>query len=176
MHVHAPRILAVALLASGCGLATGASKNTTFAVSATVVGNCIIDLATTMAFDDYVQGAGDVNQTSTIAVRCTSGTSYGIGLSVGTGGGSFAQRTMSRATATSTSRLEYNLYTAALPSNIWRDAGARRETQNTQGGTGTGLANVINHTVYGRLQDSATSRAAAPGNDYTSTITVTLNY
>ena len=38
------RIFAVALLAGACGLAIGATKTTAFAVSATVVSNCIINL------------------------------------------------------------------------------------------------------------------------------------
>ena len=52
---------------------------------------------------------------------------------------------------------------------------AKRHAEDPRG-TGTGLANVINHTVYGRLQDSATSQAAMPASDYTSTITVSVNY
>jgi spore coat protein U-like protein len=176
MHVHAPRILAVALLASACGLANGATRTTTFAVSATVVSNCIINSASTLAFGNYAPGAGIVDQTSVITVRCTNGTPYGIGLNAGTGAGStIGQRTMSSATVAG--RLQYNLYNPAARTNpVWNNPGAAAATARTQGGVGTGLGNVINHTVYGRLQDSATSQAATPANNYTSTITVTVTY
>ena len=175
MHLHATRVVAAALLAIGCDMAVGASKTTAFNVGATVVSSCFISLASTMAFGNYVASAGDIDQTSTIAVRCTSGTSYGIGLSAGTGDGSnFAQRTMSSATVAGS--LQYNLYNTAARDRIWNNPGAPSATLRTQGGTGTGLANVINHTVYGRLQDSATSQAAMPASDYTSTITVSVNY
>jgi spore coat protein U-like protein len=177
MHPHATRALAAALLAGASGLAVGATRTTSFTVSATVVSNCFINLASTMAFGTYIAGAGNINQTSTIAVRCTNGTPYGIGLSVGTGAGStFAQRTMSSATAVG-SRLQYNLYNNAAHSNApWNNPAAAAARPRTQGGIGTGLGNVITHTVYGQLQDSVTSRAAVPANNYISTITVTLNY
>jgi spore coat protein U-like protein len=176
MHVHAPRILAVALLAGACALAIGASKTSSFAVSATVVSNCFINSASAMAFGTYTPGAGLIDQASTIAVRCTTNTPYGIGMNAGTGAGStIAQRTMSSATVAG--RLQYNLYnTAARVNPVWNNPGVAAATARTQGGVGTGLGNVINHTVYGRLQDSATSQAATPANNYTSTITVTLTY
>jgi spore coat protein U-like protein len=175
MHFHATRIVAVALLASACGLATGATKTTTFAATATVASNCFINSASAMAFGTYTPGTGNVNQTSTIAVRCTSATPYGIGLSAGTGTGStFTQRTMTSATVVGT--LQYNLYTTVARTVVWNNPATPAATGTSQGGTGTGLANVFNHTVYGQLQDSATSQAAAPANNYTSTITVSINY
>jgi spore coat protein U-like protein len=175
MQLHTTRILAVALLVSACGLAAGATKTTTFAATATVASNCFINSASAMAFGTYTPGAGLINQTSTIAVRCTSTTPYGIGLSAGTGtGSSFAQRTMTSATAAGT--LQYNLYTTAGRTVVWNNPVTAAATGTSQGGVGGGLANVFNHTVYGQLQDSATSQAAAPANNYTSTITVSINY
>jgi len=175
MQLRAVRVFAVALLASGCGLAIGATKTTNFAVSASVVSNCLINLTSTMAFGTYTPGAGNIDRTSTIAVRCTRNTPYGIGLNAGTGAGStIAQRRMSSATVVG--RLQYNLYTTNARNVVWNNRAVARATGTTQGGTGTGVANVINHTVYGRLQDSATSQAAMPASDYTSTITVTLTY
>ena len=56
MNFRATRILAAALLASSCGLAIGATKTTTFAVTATVVSNCFINSASAMAFGSYTPG------------------------------------------------------------------------------------------------------------------------
>jgi len=175
MHFQATRILTAALLASACSLATGATKTTTFAATATVASNCFINSASAMAFGTYTPGTGNMNQTSTIAVRCTSATPYGIGLSAGTGTGStLVQRTMTSGTVAGT--LQYNLFTTAARTVVWNNPATAAATATSQGGTGTGLANVFNHTVYGQLQDTATSQAAAPANNYTSTITVSINY
>jgi spore coat protein U-like protein len=175
MQARASRILVATSLAGACGLALGATKTATFAVSATVVSNCMVDLASTIVFGTYMPSTGTINQTSAIAVRCTSNTPYGIGLSVGTDAGSnFAQRKMSSATVAGS--LQYNLYNTAARDRIWNNPGAPTATLRTQGGTGTGLANLINHAVYGRLQDSTTSQAAMPASNHTSTITVSVNY
>jgi spore coat protein U-like protein len=175
MHARATRILALALLSSACGLAVGATKSTTFNVTATVVSNCFINSASAMAFGNYTPGTGDIDQTSTIAVRCSNTTPYGIGLDAGTGTGStLVQRAMSSATVAGT--LQYNLFTTAGRTTVWDNPATAAATATSQGGVGTGLGNVLNHTVHGRLQDTATSQAAAPAADYTSTITVTINY
>ena len=180
MNFRAIRILAAALLASSCGLAIGQTKTTTFAVTATVVSNCFINSASAMAFGNYTPGttvgSANVDQTSTILVRCSNTTPYGIGLSTGSASGStFTTRLLKSATAT-TSTLEYNLYTDEARTVIWTNPATAAAATGNQGGTGTGLGNVLTHTVYGRLLDSETSRAAAPATDYTSTVTVTINY
>jgi spore coat protein U-like protein len=176
MNFRATRILAAALLASSCGLAIGATKTTTFAVTATVVSNCFINSASAMAFGNYTPGVANIDQTSTILVRCSNTTPYGIGLDAGNATGStFAPRLLKSATAL-TSTLEYNLYTDAGRTITWINPATAAAAAGNQGGTGTGLGNVLTHTVYGRLLDSTVSQAAAPATDYTSTVTVTINY
>ena len=175
MNFRATRILAAALLASSCGLAIGATKQTTFAVTATVVSNCFINSASAMAFGNYTPGAGDVEQTSTILVRCSNTTPYGIGLDAGSVTGStVAARILKSATAAGT--LDYALFTDSTRLVNWNNPANAAAVAGNQGGTGTGLGNVLTHTVYGRLLDSATSGEAAPATNYTSTITVTINY
>ena len=107
----APRLIAAVALASFATLGVAATKTTTFNVTATVAANCFIDSAGNVAFGAYTPGTGDVDQQADIAVRCTNGTPYGLGLSVGTGGGSMAMREMGSATVAS--KLQYNLYTTA---------------------------------------------------------------
>ena len=176
MNFRATRILAAALLAGSCGLAIGATKTTNFAVTATVVSNCVINSASAMAFGDYIPGNGNVDQTSTILVRCSNTTPYGIGLNEGSATGStFAPRLLKSTTATA-STLEYNLYTDAARTITWVNPATAAAVPGNQGGTGTGLGNALSHTVYGRLLDSTTSQAAVPATDYTSTVTVTINY
>lgn len=175
MNFRATRILAAALLASSCGLAIGATKDTTFAVTATVVSNCFINSASAMAFGSYTPGTGNVDQTSTILVRCSNATPYGIGLNEGTAGTpSFAPRVLTSSSVTGT--LEYNLFTDVGRTVTWINPANAAAVAGNQGGTGTGLGNVLTHTVHGRLLDSANSQAATPAANYTSTVTVTINY
>jgi spore coat protein U-like protein len=178
MNFRATQLLAAALLATTCGLAGAATAPPqTFAVTATVVSNCIIASTSAMAFGNYTPGAGDLAlATSTITVRCSASTPYGIGLSEGNAGTpSFSPRVMTSGSVAGT--LQYNLYTdSARTTNVWMNPTNAAAVATNQGGVGTGMNNAITHTVYGRLIDSATSQAAVPANDYTSTVTVTLNY
>lgn len=170
----APRLIAAVALASFATLGVAATKTTTFNVTATVAANCFIDSAGNVAFGAYTPGTGDVDQQADIAVRCTNGTPYGLGLSVGTGGGSMAMREMGSATVAS--KLQYNLYTTTGRTQAWENPANAATVTNNQGGTGAGLATTNTHTVYGRLLDNAANQAALPAGDYTSTITVTINY
>lgn len=172
--------VAAAVLLSASSLSLAAQSTTTFAVTATVNANCIINSAGAMAFGAYTPGTGNVDQTSQIVVRCSNGTAYGLGLDAGTGAGStLGQRTMSSATAVG-SVVNYNLYTDAGRATVWQNPTTAGAAAGNQSGVGTGLGNIAanqkTHTVYGRLADDATSQAAAPATDYTSTVTVTINY
>jgi spore coat protein U-like protein len=179
MNFRATRILAAAVLANGCTLAIGASPaTTTFQVSATVVSNCIIQSAGAMAFGSYTPGNGvavNIDVDSTILVRCSSGTPYGIGLNEGVAAGStpsFDPRVM---TSSVTGTLEYNLFTDAARTIPWVNPTATTAVTGNQANTGGGMNVTRSHTVYGRLLDSTNSRAAMPG-DYSSLVTVTVNY
>ena len=79
--------------------------------------------------------------------------------------------------ATVAGSLQYNLYTTAThATSCGTIAPSRGPPAPPRAASAPGWCNVINHTVYGRLQDSATSQAARPASNYTSTITVTLTY
>ena len=170
---------AMGVMLATSGIAVAATATTTFAVTATVVANCIINSASAMAFGTYTPGAGNVDQTSTIVVRCSNGTPYGLGLNAGTGTGStLAQRKLSSvSTATA---VNYNLFTAVARTQIWNNPATAGPAVDNQSGTGTGIANIAanqkTHTVFGRIADDATSQAATPAANYTSTVTMTINY
>ena len=159
-----PITAGVMLALAGSAQAAG-TRTTTFPVTATVASNCLIDSASAMAFGDY-DGSAVVDSTSTIAVRCSKNAPFTIALSDG-GAGSIAPRKMSFGLET----LEYNLFSDAGRLSVW---GSSVGT-NTVPGTGTGLANVLTRTVYGRVLNSVANQAAAVGN-YTDTITVTVAY
>ena len=76
------------------GAASAATTTTTFAVTATVATNCLVS-ATPLAFGTYAQGGGDLDQTSTVNVRCSNGTPFNVGLNPGaTGGATVTTRRM----------------------------------------------------------------------------------
>ena len=178
MNFRATRILAAALLASSCGLAIGATKTTTFAVTATVVSNCFISSGGAMAFGNYTPGGGNVDQVTTIVVRCSNGTPYGIGLDAGSAAGSAVGARLLKSGNAPASTLEYALFTNAGRTINWDNPATAGAVAGNQGGTGggVGVPNAITHTVYGRLLDSTTSQLAAPATDYASTVTATVNY
>ncbi len=157
---------ALALLTAGTSVANALqTATTTFLVSASILSNCSVT-ATPLAFGPYdPTAAGNVDATSTISVFCTVGTGYTLKLNIGTGGGTFATRTLN----TGSSTLNFNLYTTTGRTTVWGDSSA---STGTVTGTGTGLLSATTHTVYGRLPPA---QDAAPG-VYVSTVTVTLEY
>ena len=149
------------------GTAGAATKTTTFGVSAVVNPNCLVS-AQPLAFGGY-DGTAAKTGTSDISVRCSSGTTFAVGLS--TGGGTFAQRLLSGSGA---NKLQYNLFTSAAATTIWGDGTL---STGTMPGTGAGMAaaNTQTLTVYGQLPDNAFNQGAPSGN-YNDTITVTVTY
>ena len=142
-----------------------ATTTTTFSVSATISAACGVN-ATNLGFGVYDPAAGAaLDGSSTLSVACTSGTNYTLALSVGSGGGSFAVRTLLNGSET----LGFNLFTTAARTTVWGDASGSTATVS---GSGSGVLTPNSHTVYGRIpigQDK-------PPGAYSSTITVTLNF
>ena len=129
-----------------------------------------------MAFGNYTPGAANVDQTSTIVVRCSNGTPYGIGLDPqGTGSTPSFARTCDDERH-HTARWITPCSPTPARTDIWVNPATAAAAAGNQGGIGTGLGNALTHTVYGRLLDRAISQAAAPAADYTSTVTATITY
>jgi spore coat protein U-like protein len=164
-YVLAP-IAAGVLLAVAGGAQAASPVTTTFNVSASVAGNCLVS-ATDLAFGNYTAVA-DVTGSSSVKVRCTNGTGYVVKLS--SGAGSFAQRTMSDG---GVGLLNYNLYTNNTYASIWGDGTASTAVVN---GSGSGLsaAGEVNYSVYGKLPN--VGNQDAPVGSYLDTITVSVEY
>lgn len=140
--------------------AQAATATATIAVSATILAFCTIS-ATTLPFGNYSSTVLNVNATVTVA--CTSGTTYNVGLDVGTGtGATVAARKMMM----STNSLTYSLYQDTGHSTVW---GPTIGT-NTETGTGNGASQPL--TVYGQIP---ASQLSAPGN-YTDSVIATITY
>ena len=135
----------------------------TIGVTAAVLSSCGVT-ALPLAFGTYSpsQSSNTTAQT-TVAVTCTNGTPYNVGLDAGTGtGASVASRKLTSGSNT----LTYSLYQDSGYSTVWGNSIG----SNTLTGTGSGLIQTIN--VYG----SVTALQAVPAGSYTDTVTVSLTY
>jgi spore coat protein U-like protein len=125
---------------------------------------------TPLAFPPYASGTTTpTDTTSTIAVLCTPGTAFTVGLNPGsTTGSAFVERRMQHVTSASAT-LGYNIYRNAERTEVWADGIGSTFTVS---GTGTGLQHVVSFTAYGRMP----SGQRVSFGTYTDVITVTLTY
>ncbi len=152
-----------AVLVSAVAPAQASTSTATIAVSASVLSSCGVT-ALPLAFGTYSPTQStNSTATTTIAVTCTNGTPYNVGMNAGTGtGATVATHKMTSGSNT----LNYTLYQDSGYSTVW---GTTIGT-NTETGTGTGLVQTI--TVYG----SITALQSVPAGSYTDSVTVTLTY
>jgi spore coat protein U-like protein len=148
------------------GAAQAATKTASFTVSATVGKNCTISTAD-LALGEFV-GDNNLTAQSDITVRCTNGTAFSIALDDGVTG-SYAGRRM---VGPGGNFLVYNLYTDGTYGAVWGDDTG---TTDVVGGSGTGMANALTRTVYGRLL-AADNVAAVEAGAYSDTIVATITY
>lgn len=100
-----------------------------------------------------------VDSTSSIAVRCSNATPFNVGLNNGSNG--------TRQMVNGGNSINYELYKDAGRSLVWGNSGSDRLS-----GTGQGVGNALNLTVFGRV---FADPAAAPGN-YVDTVTVEVTF
>ena len=164
-----PKVFATTTLASAFSIAvmlpvpaSAQTANSTIAVSAVVLSFCTV-VATPLVFGNYSRAV--IDAASSLAVVCTNGTPYNIGL--GTGNGTDATVAARQMTGTvAGSLLAYSLYQDALRANLW---GSTIGT-DTLASTGTGLLQTL--PVYGRIP---AGQSPAPG-AYLDTVTVLLTW
>ena len=140
-----------------------ATATATFKVQITLTASCVINSASTLNFGSQGVLVANVDNTSTLAVQCTSTTPYNIGLDAGQGpGATIAARKMTHGA----NAVTYSLYSDTNRTVVWGNTVGT----NTVAGTGTGAAQ--NYTVYGRVPPQATPAPAA----YADMVTVTVTY
>jgi spore coat protein U-like protein len=159
-------LLAAGLVLSSAG-AFAATTTTTFKVTANVAAKCTVSAAD-LAFGLVDPLGGNVDQQTTVTVKCTKNSPYTVGLDAGvTAGATIAQRLMANGADT----MQYNLYTDATRSTVWGNSAAAPAWVSGTG-AGLGTAQVLN--VYGRVPTGQTNLAV--GNFTENTITVTVTY
>lgn len=138
------------------------TTSTSFTVSATALGTCTVS-ASNLSFGSVSTLASNVDATSSLAVQCSNGLPYNVGLGAGNGSGATVE---SRKMSSSTATVTYGLYSNASRATVWGNTVGT----NTVGGTGTGSSQSL--TVYGRVPVQATPVAGT----YSDTVLVTVTY
>jgi len=161
------------LLIAAIGFAfsgTATAQNTqNIDVTAFVPNVCIVDVATTettMTFDlsGVATATLPFDATTTLAWRCSTG--FNTAITIGPGGSADQEN---RALLFGAIPLAYNLFTDNTFGTIWGDGTGLTSTVAV---VGTGMANVGNTTVFGRIPLAA-AQAAITG-IYTDTVLVTI--
>lgn len=132
-----------------------------FQINASVAANCMVN-ATDVDFGSKGNLTAVTDSTGNVAVKCTPGTSYSVGLNGGLTGGTPTNRKMTKG---GSEQITYGLYRDSARSTAWGTA-----TGTTAGGTGNGATQNI--TVYGRVPAQTTP---SPGN-YSDTVVTTVTY
>ncbi|WDZ94198.1 spore coat U domain-containing protein [Herbaspirillum sp. WKF16] len=150
------------VLATPCAPSQAATGVGSISVGTNVLSLCLVS-GSTIAFGTY-NTAAQLDQTGTITVLCTFGTSYNVGLDAGSGAG--ATTTVRKMTGLGGDTLHYALYRNAARSSLWGSTvGA-----DTVAGTANGLLQSL--TVYGRIPSGQAPKADL----YSDTVTITLTY
>jgi spore coat protein U-like protein len=156
--------LAASVTAISVSAANAATTTTTFPVTATVLSACAVT-ANPLNFASYnPTAATPLDATTTLAVNCTVGTPFTVGLNAGTASG--ATVTTRRMTS-GANALSYALYQEAARTNNW---GNTPGTDTPAPVTAPVLPTSL--TVYGRVPAGQN----VPAGTYSDTITVTVNY
>lgn len=162
MRVRA-RTVAASLLAFTPLAAHADSDSDSFTVSATVLEACEV-VANDLAFGDYDPTvASHLDAATTLAVTCTRGTGYEVGLDLGNDNGA---TTAARYMAHGSDTLAYTLYRNAGRTQLW----GQNDGVDTLAGVGNGDPQTID--VFGRVP----MQQNAPAASYQDTITVTVTW
>lgn len=142
-----------------------APQTASFNVTANVAANCTI-VAGSLGFGSYdpvvANASSPLDQTSTITVACTKGTSATVSLDLGTHTSGSTRRMQSGTTATE--YLAYELYTTSGHATVWN-------TTNTVAYNATSKASS-SLTVHGRVAGGQDVETA----NYSDTIVATITF
>ncbi len=163
------KLIAKILIAGGVAAMSAASAHAatatnTFQARITIQNDCEVTSPTDLDFGTSGLLNANIDQTSTFVVKCTSGTSYDIGLNAGsTAGGTTTTRKMSDGAGNT---VDYQMYSDSGRTSNWGD------TVGTDTVSATGTGSDQTYTVYGRVAPQATP----PAGNYTDTVTITVTY
>lgn len=159
----AAALAALALLLPAPPARAGTATNT-LTVNATVLGICTIDPAT-LDFGSY-DSTANVDVAASITVRCTQGSSYWVGLGLGSNPAGATRQMASGGV----SFLAYELYRDAGRTQIWDNADPAPAPPHSSAGNPGYSAYAT--PVYGRIPLGQ----VVPMGAYTDSVTMTVNF
>jgi spore coat protein U-like protein len=162
-------IAAAVTIAALIGSIAPASATTTasIAVSASVANNCSLG-AGTMAFGAYdpvvTNLSAALNATGSFTIACTNGDTN-VSMTLGTGSNSSHASGTTRAMASGSNYLSYEIYTTTARSTVWNTANTLTYTPTVN------TATTVN--FYGQIPANQNVPAAA---SYADTLTITASF
>jgi spore coat protein U-like protein len=147
--------------------ANAATSTGDFTVSTNVAAACDVSASPLTFADVNPLNSSATNATSTVAVTCSNGTPYTIGLNAGGAAGATVNTRQMTGGAGGTDSLNYALYLDSNRSTNWDDIGGSGIVE----ATGTGGAQ--NQIVYGQIPGSQTGATTGA---YSDTVTVSVSY
>ncbi|HEY9091592.1 Csu type fimbrial protein [Parasphingorhabdus sp.] len=162
--------LATVMMLSGTA-ASAATATDTFDVLLTIEKTCSVTAGAGSNIDlgTVASTATNVEGSNSIAVTCTKGTPYFIGLAP-TSGNTDGSGLLASTTAGNADEVPYQLQqTAGAGGTVWGNTATDTSVGNGVTGTGSGAAQ--SHTVYANAPS-----ANFTADDYRDTVTVNVNY
>ncbi len=150
--------------AQSCTVVSARATRAPFVVRVQNNSSCNVS-TTDMDFGNQTSLAVDRTAINSIAVTCTPGVQYTVGMSNGSSGGTSPINRLMAKPAT-TQKITYGIYRNAARTQQW---GATIGT-NTTAGVGTGVTQ--NYTAYGRIPAQTTP----PAGSYSDVVVVTVTY
>ncbi len=161
------RVLSGGLLVGMTALAQAQPVTDTFQVQITIEGTCTVLTTTDINFGTQTPtGATTYDQTGAIAVQCTNGLDFQVGLDGGTTTGTVTGRAM---LGPSTMQIPYTLSPISFGGSNW---GNSSPSWFTGTGMGLGASYEIAVPVYAR----ATLQGNEVAGTYRDTVTATLSF
>lgn len=140
-----------------------------FDVRITIEGTCTVLTATDIDFGTQVSAAGTHQQSGSIAVQCTNGLPFQLGLNGGESGTETARVMRGPRPATSAS-IPYTLSAFAFGGSNWGSV----ETGTAYSGSGQGLGSAFEVLIP--VYAEATLVGSEPVGTYQDTVTATLSF
>ncbi|MDV4145679.1 spore coat U domain-containing protein [Shimia sp. FJ5] len=148
---------------SNCSLSGPTAPIPSFSVSANVTSACEVDSATLNFGSISGVISSPIDADTQIAVRCTSGTSYDVRLSLGNG--LLVTDPAQRKMTSLLDSLRYGLYQDSARTQVWGNSSSNDVTA-----TGTGSNQLF--PVYGRIHSGQSVLAGS----YSDTVLITVEY
>jgi spore coat protein U-like protein len=143
----------------------------TLNVQANVVEICKVSVSADVDFGDIDDPEANDDANGTVQWRCSPGTNGAVALDAGTNESTPNDVTTRRMKDAGTNYISYQLYTTNTYGTVWGDG---NNGSSTQAVAGSGISNVGDLTVYGRIP--ANAAADQPLGTYTDQVQVSLSF